>query len=312
MATYLVTGGAGFIGSNLVEALLERGHQVRVLDNFVTGRRENIAEFASQIKLFELDIAETRGLKEAFSGVDYVLHQAALPSVPRSIEDPMGSFNSSVVGTMNVLEAARAAGVKRLVFASSSSIYGSNPDLPKREIMKPAPLSPYAAGKLAAETYCQVYHQVFGLSTVCLRYFNVFGPRQDPNSQYAAVIPKFIRAALQNSTITIFGDGLTSRDFTYVTNVVEANILAAESEVGAGQVYNLACGDRITLNQMVDEIEALVNKKVRRTYAPHRPGDVPHSQADITKLQKTFGYRPQVTFQQGLKQTIEHFRGIFS
>lgn len=311
MSTYLVTGGAGFIGSNLVEELLHRGHKVRVVDNFSTGRRQNLEPFLSQISLFELDIVETKGLTDAFAGVDYVLHQAALPSVPRSIEDPVGSFNSSALGTINILEACRSAGVKRLVFASSSSIYGSNPELPKKEIMKPAPLSPYAAGKLSAETYCQVYYNVFGLQTVCLRYFNVFGPRQDPNSQYAAVIPKFIRAALQNQMLTIFGDGSTSRDFTYVSNVVSANILAAESPAGAGQVFNLACGDRISLSQMVDQIESLVGRKVNRTHAPARAGDIPHSQADISKVQATFNYQPSISFKDGLTKTFDHFKAIF-
>ncbi len=312
MAVYMVTGGAGFIGSNLVETLLTRGHQVRVIDNFSTGRRENIAPFLGEITLYESDIAEADGLRDAFSGVDYVLHQAALPSVPRSIADPMGSFRSSVLGTLNVLEAARAAGVKRLVFASSSSIYGSNPELPKRETMKPAPLSPYAASKLAAETYCQVYHNVYGLETVSLRYFNVFGPRQDPESEYAAVIPKFIRAALQGDTLTIFGDGSTSRDFTYIDNVVHANLLAAESEAGAGEVFNIACGDRITLNEMVEVIEGLAGHKVAKKHDPPRPGDVPHSQADIHKITSTFGFKPVVSFQDGMKKTFDYFKQIFT
>lgn len=312
MAVYLVTGGAGFIGSNLVEALLQRGHHVRVIDNFSTGRRENIAPFSDAIKLYELDIAATDGLREAFDGVEYVLHQAALPSVPRSIADPVASFRSSVEGTINVLETARAVGVKRIVFASSSSIYGSNPELPKRETMKPAPLSPYAASKLAAETYCQVYHNVYGLSTVCLRYFNVFGPRQDPNSEYAAVIPKFIHAALEDKTLTIFGDGSTSRDFTYIDNVVNANILAAESDNGAGEVFNIACGDRITLNEMVNVIEHLVGHKVDRKYDPPRPGDVPHSQADIGKIEETFHYHPTVSFQDGMEKTFAYFKQVFA
>lgn len=312
MATYLVTGGAGFIGSNLVEALLQKGHDVRVIDNFSTGRRENIQPFLGNVSLFELDIAEGDSLQESFEGVDYVLHQAALPSVPRSIEDPVGTFQSNVKGTLNMLEAARSAGVKTLVFASSSSIYGSNPELPKRETMKPAPMSPYAASKLAAETYCQVYHQVYGLPTVSLRYFNVFGPRQDPSSQYAAVIPKFIRSALQGEELTIFGDGEQSRDFTYISNVIDANILAAESDAGAGQVFNLACGDRITLNRMVEEVERILGRKVLKRYDPPRPGDVPHSQADISQLRNTFGFIPKVSFRQGLRCTFDYFREIHS
>ena len=310
MSEYLVTGGAGFIGSNLVEALLKRGHKVRVVDNFSTGRRANLEPFLNQIQLFELDIADPRGLEEAFAGVDFVLHQAALPSVPRSIEDPVGTFQSSVYGTLNVLEASRKAGVKKLVFASSSSIYGSNPELPKREDMLPAPMSPYAAGKLSAETYCRVYHRVYGLKTTSLRYFNVFGPKQDPQSQYAAVIPKFITAGIKGQAVTVYGDGEQSRDFTYIDNVVQANILAAESENGAGQVFNTACGDRITLNQMLAQIETLLNRRIERNYVAPRPGDVPHSQADITLLQKSFDYQPRVTFQEGLRRTYDYFKGI--
>ncbi len=311
MAVYLVTGGAGFIGSNITERLLSRGHQVRVIDNFSTGRRENIASFHNDITLYELDISETRGLLQAFDGVDYVLHQAALPSVPRSIADPVGSFRSIAEGTLNMLEMSRSAGVKRLVYASSSSIYGSNPELPKHEDMIPAPLSPYAAAKLSAETYCRVYHNVFGLQTVCLRYFNVFGPRQDPNSEYAAVIPKFIRAALNNEVLTIFGDGENSRDFTYIDNVVDTNIMAAESDAGAGEVFNIACGDRITLNEMTKVIEELVGYSVDRRYDPPRQGDVPHSQADITRIKESFGYEPKISFQHGMLKTFEYFKNIF-
>jgi UDP-glucose 4-epimerase len=312
MATYLVTGGAGFIGSNLVEALLQRGHTVRVIDNYSTGRWENLASFKDDITLFEYDITHYDGLEAALQGVDFVLHQAALPSVPRSIEDPVGSFRSSVEGTLNLLEAGRAAGVRRLVFASSSSIYGSNPDLPKIETMKPAPLSPYAAAKLAAETYCQVYYKVYGIETVSLRYFNVFGPRQDPQSQYAAVIPKFIRAALFHQPLTIFGDGKQSRDFTYVSNVVDANILAAESDSGAGEVFNLACGDRITLNQMVANIEKLTANTLIKNFNPPRAGDVLHSQADISRAQSVFGFEPRITFQQGLKVTFDYFKDLYA
>ena len=311
MANYLVTGGAGFIGSNLVEALLKRGHEVRVLDDFSTGRRENLAPFLSRIRLLEMSIVEPDGLDEAFEGVDYVLHQAALPSVPRSIEDPIGTFKINAEGTLNVLKAARRAGVKKLVFASSSSIYGSNPELPKRETMIPAPMSPYAAGKLAAETYCRVYTRVYGLATTSLRYFNVFGPRQDPNSQYAAVIPKFIRAGLLGQPVTVYGDGEQSRDFTFIDNVAQANILAAESQNGAGDVFNTACGDRITLNQMLAQLEGLLGRKIARSYVAPRPGDVPHSQAQISKLQDTFDYRPAVSFAEGLRQTVGYFKEIF-
>jgi len=311
MAKYLVTGGAGFIGSNLVEELLKRGHEVRVLDDFSTGRRGNLTPFMSKIRLFEMSIAEPRGLDEAFKGVDYVLHQAALPSVPRSIEDPVGTFKINAEGTLHVLEAARRAAVKKLVFASSSSIYGSNPELPKRETMIPAPMSPYAASKLAAETYCRVYARVYGLATTSLRYFNVFGPRQDPNSQYAAVIPKFIRAGLLGQEVTVFGDGEQSRDFTFIANVVQANLLAAQNPNGAGDVFNTACGDRITLNEMLSQLEALLGRKIARSYVAPRPGDVPHSQAQISKLQGTFSYQPAVSFTEGLRQTFGYFKGIF-
>jgi len=312
MAIYLITGGAGFIGSNLVETLLQRGHQVRVIDDFSTGRRVNLESFLPQIQLFEMDITDASKLDRAFAGVDYILHQAALPSVPRSIEDPVGTFRVNAAGTLNVLEAARQARVKKLVFASSSSIYGSNPELPKRENMLPAPMSPYAAGKLAAETYCRVYAKVYGLATTSLRYFNVFGPRQDPNSQYAAVIPKFIRAGLLGEEVTVYGDGEQSRDFTYIDNVVQANILAAESLNGTGEVFNTACGDRITLNEMLAQLEELLGRKIARKYVSPRPGDVPHSQADITPLRKAFGYQPGVTFRQGLSRTVDYFRTVFN
>ncbi len=312
MAVYLVTGGAGFIGSNIAKALLKKGHLVRIIDDFSTGRRVNIEPFIDEIDLYELDIAKKEGLQEAFDGVDYVLHQAAIPSVPRSIDDPVGSFRSTAWGTLNILETARSAGIKKLVYASSSSIYGSNPELPKREPMTAAPLSPYAAAKLAAETYCQVYYKVYGLQTVSLRYFNVFGPNQDPDSQYAAVIPKFIRAALRSERLTIFGDGLTSRDFTYIDNVVDANILAAESSAGAGEVFNLACGDRITLNEMVGVIETLVGHEIDKKHDPPRPGDVPHSQANIEKLVTTFGYQPKISFHDGMEKTFEYFKDIFA
>ncbi|RJP79166.1 MAG: SDR family oxidoreductase [Candidatus Zixiibacteriota bacterium] len=310
MSVYLVVGGAGFIGSNLVEALLERGHTVRVIDNFATGRRENLEPFRAQVELFERDITQARGLEEAFRGVDYVLLQAALPSVPRSIEDPVGTFRTNVEGTLNVLEAARAAGVRKLVFASSSSIYGSNPELPKRETMLPAPMSPYAAGKLAAETYCRVYHRVYGLPTTCLRYFNVFGPRQNPASQYAAVIPLFITAGLHDREVTVYGDGEQSRDFTYVSNVVQANLLAAENPAGAGGAFNAACGDRITLNGMLAMLEQILGRDIRRKYVAPRPGDVPHSQADITLLQETFSYKPQISFHSGLQRTFDYFKDL--
>jgi len=254
MATYLVTGGAGFIGSNVCRELLAQNHTVKVLDNFATGRRENLAEIAGDIELFEVDIRDAEGIQPAFKGVDYVLHQGALPSVPRSVKDPVATTEVNVNGTLNVLTAARDAGVKRVVMASSSSIYGSNPELPKHEGMRPMPISPYAASKLANEAYAAACTHVYGLETVCLRYFNVFGPRQDPKSQYAAVIPIFVTALLKGERPTIFGDGEQSRDFSYVANVIQANLKASTAEGGAGQAFNIACGNRISLNELVREL----------------------------------------------------------
>jgi len=256
MAKYLVTGGAGFIGSHIVEELLNRGEFVRVLDNFSTGRRQNILPFIDNpnFELIEGDLRSYHIVLEAVRGIDYVLHQGALPSVPRSVKDPITTNDVNVNGTLNILDASINAGVKRVVFASSSSIYGNSEELPKREDMKPAPESPYAISKYAGERYCQIFTKLYGLETVCLRYFNVFGPRQDPNSQYSAVIPKFIRLIKEGQSPIIYGDGEASRDFTYVVNVVNANLLACTSKYAVGEVFNIACGGSITINQLVKKL----------------------------------------------------------
>jgi nucleoside-diphosphate-sugar epimerase len=307
MPRTLVTGGAGFIGSNLVDALLEQGHQVRVFDNFSTGERRNLMHVAGDIEIVEGDLRSFERALTAVRGCEVVLHQGALPSVPRSVQDPLTSNASNVIGTLNVLLAARDAGVRRVVFASSSSVYGAAPDLPKVETLPTLPISPYAVAKLAAEGYCRAFSQVYGLQTVALRYFNVFGPRQDPNSQYSAVIPHFINAALQGKGVTIFGDGDQSRDFTYVDNVVEANLLAMKAPDVSGRTYNIACGDRISLNELVANIGRILGRAIEPEYAPPRLGDVRHSMADISLARKELGYDVGVGFDEGLAQTIEHY-----
>jgi UDP-glucose 4-epimerase len=308
MSCYLVTGGAGFIGSHLTEALVQRGACVRVLDNFCTGRRENIAHLADQIELIEGDICDLEAVRHAMQGVDYVLHQAALPSVPRSIADPLTSHHVNVTGTLNVLIAAREAGIKRVVYASSSSVYGNSPVLPKREDMPLAPISPYASSKLAGESYCQAFTHAYGLETICLRYFNVFGPRQDPESQYAAVIPKFITALLRGDRPTIYGDGHQSRDFTYVTNVVHANMLACSADQAAGKVFNVAGGEQHTLLEIVTLLNRILGTALEPEFDPPRPGDVRHSLADTAQASHVLGYRPEIGLQTGLEYTAEWFR----
>jgi UDP-glucose 4-epimerase len=289
----LVTGGAGFIGSHLADALLRRGATVRVVDNFATGRRENIELLGDDVELVEGDLRSYERAHHAVRGCEVVFHQAALGSVPRSVQDPLTSNAANVDGTLNVLLAARDAGVRRVVFASSSSIYGRNPGLPKSEEMRPLPLSPYAVSKLASESYCLSFAAVFQLETVALRYFNVFGPRQDPSSQYAAVIPKFIVALREGTQPVIFGDGHQSRDFTYVDNVVEANLLAAESVSAVGEAINIAAGQRYTLNDLVRELRDILGVAVEPAYEPARPGDVQHSHAAIGKARKLLGYEPR-------------------
>jgi len=307
MARYLVTGGAGFIGSNIVEELVGRGEDVVVLDDLSTGKMENIEPFMDRIDFIKGDIRDGDVVEKAMNGVDFVLHQAALASVPRSIENPVLVNDVNIGGTIMVLEKAREAGVKRVVYAASSSAYGDTEVLPKTESMLPMPLSPYAVSKLTGEYYCSVYYNVYGLSTIALRYFNVFGPRQDPKSQYAAVIPIFITSLLTDRSPTIFGDGEQSRDFTFVSNVVKANLLAAESENAMGQTINVACGDRYTLNELYAILKKLTGKDVDPIFADPRPGDVKHSQADINLAEKLIDYHPEVSFEEGLEKTVEWY-----
>ena len=307
MSLYLITGGAGFIGSNLAAELLARGEQVRVLDNFSTGQRANLAPLVDQLEIVEGDVRSYHLVREAVEGVDFVLHQAALPSVPRSVRDPITTNEVNVMGTLNLLQAAREAGVQRLVYASSSSIYGNSPELPKRESMSPHPLSPYAISKLAGEQYCRVFWQLYGFETVCLRYFNVFGPRQDPTSQYSAVIPKFITALFNGQELTIHGDGRQSRDFTYVANVVQANLLACTAPDAAGGMFNIACGQRYTLLELVASLSEIIEKQPNLNHTPPRPGDVPHSQADITLARTRLGFDPAIDLRSGLAQTVAWF-----
>jgi UDP-glucose 4-epimerase len=298
----LVTGGAGFIGTNLVHALSDRGDEVRVLDNFSTGYRRNLESVDAE--LVEGDLRSYERVATAVNGIEVVFHQGALPSVPRSIQDPLTSSAVNVEGTLNVLLAARDAGVRRVIFASSSSVYGDAPGMPRHESQRPAPLAPYAVSKLAAEQYCMVANRVFGLETAALRYFNVFGEHQDPLSGYAAVIPKFIRLMLDGQRPTIFGDGETSRDFTHVENVVEANLAAAEMPAAAGRVMNIAVGSSHTLNDLVRALQRLLDSDVEPDYAPPRPGDVPESLADVSLARQLIGYEPSVSFEEGLERTI--------
>jgi len=304
---YLVTGGAGFIGSNLVERLMGWGARVRILDNLSTGKRENLAPWLDRLELIEGDLRNPGALGRAVAGATYVLHQAALPSVPRSIADPLTTHQVNATGTLNLLLAARDAGVQRLVYASSSSVYGDSPGLPKHEGMPTRPLSPYAVSKLAGEHYCLAFHQVYGLETVCLRYFNVFGPRQDPGSQYAAVVPKFISIMLDGRQPLIYGDGTQSRDFTYVANVVEANLLACHAPGAPGQVLNVACGERHTVLELVTGLEQILGCCAHLQFAPPRPGEIRHSQAAIDRARALLGYEPQVCFAEGLERTVTLF-----
>ncbi|MEM3570210.1 MAG: SDR family oxidoreductase [Candidatus Jordarchaeales archaeon] len=303
----LVTGGAGFIGSHLTEKLVELGHEVVVLDDLSTGREENIAHLMDRITFVKGSITDTALLAKIMQGVQVVFHEAALGSVPRSVEDPRTTHDVNITGTFNVLMAARDAGVKRVVYAASSSAYGDTPTLPKVETMLPNPLSPYAVSKLVGEYYCQVFTRVYGLETVSLRYFNVFGPRQNPYSQYAAVIPKFITAALKGEPLTVFGDGEQSRDFTYIDNVVQANLLAMESPQAVGKVYNVACGGRYTLNELIRQLEAVFGRQLEVQYLPPRAGDVKHSEASIAEAQRDLGYRVLMPFEEGLRRTVQWY-----
>ena len=310
MATYLITGIAGFIGSSLARAILAREEQVRGLDNFSTGKRENIGEIQSKIDLHVIDLLDLKATQQVCRGVDYVLHEAAIPSVPRSVKDPLESNRANVDATVNLLIAARDAKVKRLVYAASSSAYGDSPTLPKREEMLPKPISPYAVAKLAGENYMHSFWRCYGLETVSLRYFNVFGPRQDPTSPYSGVLAKFITQMLQGEQPTIFGDGQQSRDFTYVDNVVSANLRAcsAPAKEVAGQVFNVATGVRFDLNQTFRLLKQLTGYSGEVNYGADRAGDVKHSLADLSLAKKHLGYQPSVDFEEGLRRTIEWYR----
>jgi nucleoside-diphosphate-sugar epimerase len=310
MAICLITGVAGFIGSALARAALAQGDQVRGVDNFSTGKRDNLGEIFSRIDFREIDLLDLQALREACVGVDYIFHEAAIASVPKSINDPLGSNRANVDGTLHLLIAARDAKVKRVVYAASSSVYGDTPTLPKREDMTPNPISPYAVAKLAGEHYMISFYRCYGLETVCLRYFNVFGPRQDPSSPYSGVMAKFITQMLTGKAPTIFGDGTQSRDFTYVDNTVEANLLAAKapaSEVG-GRIFNVATGRRVDLNEMFQLLKKLTGYNGDAQYGAERAGDIKHSLADISRAEKYLGYRPTVDFEEGLRRTVEWYR----
>ncbi len=304
----LVTGGAGFIGSHLVRRLLNDNYSVRVLDNLATGKLENLAPVQNDIEMINGSIADEDAVSRAVSGVDFILHQAAIPSVPRSVRDPIGSNEINVDGTLLLLNVARQSGVQRVVYAASSSAYGNTPILPKVETMRSEPLSPYAVAKLAGENYCRAFTHVYGLETVALRYFNVFGPRQDPMSEYAAVIPKFILALLNNQPITIHGDGEQSRDFTYIDNTVDGNLRAMNSPNASGEMMNLACGASFTLNDLVRELEAITGRKANVQHLEKRTGDVKDSLADIDKARRLLDYEPLVSFREGLERTVKYFQ----
>jgi nucleoside-diphosphate-sugar epimerase len=307
MAHYLVTGGAGFIGSHLTEELVRRGHTVRVADSLITGKRTNL-DHISGVEFLEGDLADLPFAERAVKGVDYVLHQAAIPSVPRSVKDPVTSNRANVDATVNVLVAARDAGVRRLVFAASSSAYGDTPTLPKHEGMPPNPLSPYALQKVVGEQYLQMFTRLYGFETVSIRYFNVFGPRQDPSSPYSGVISVFATALLENRPPTIYGDGGQTRDFTYVANVVDGVLRACEAQGASGEIINVATGGRISLNQLFQTMKALVRGTVDPAYAEPRAGDVRDSQADISKARRILGYEPTISFEEGLRRTVEWYR----
>lgn len=308
MAKFLVTGGAGFIGSHIVERLVKEGETVRVLDNFSSGKRANLTPFAAKVEIIEGDIRRPEDCVKACRGIDFVYHEAAVPSVPKSVADPRTSHEANIDGTFNLLMAARDAKCRRVIYAASSSAYGDLPDLPKRETACPAPLSPYAVNKLVGEHYLRTFYCCYGLETISLRYFNVFGPRQDPKSQYAAAIPAFVSSILKNEPPTIYGDGEQSRDFTFIDNVVQANWLAAKAPKTEGQVVNVACGERVTVNQIIAQINTLLGRSVKPNYVETRPGDVKHSLADIALAGKILGYKPIVTFDEGLRRAIEWYK----
>jgi len=307
MSLYLVTGGAGFIGSHIVDKLVQLGEKVRVLDNFVTGKKENLSKSINKIELINGDIRDRKKLQVALKSVDFVLHQAALRSVPRSVDDPISTNDVNITGTLLLLEQSRKCKVQRVVYAASSSAYGDSPELPKKETQLPAPVSPYAVSKLAGEYYCSMYNKLYGLETISLRYFNVFGPRQDPASEYAAVVPKFIELALKGKTLEIHGDGLQSRDFSYIDNVVSANLLAVKSKKGIGEVFNIACGEKWTILDIAETIGRIIDKKLKYHHTQTRKGDVRHTLADISKAKKMLGYKIITNFEEGMRKTVEYF-----
>jgi nucleoside-diphosphate-sugar epimerase len=316
MALYLITGIAGFIGSSLARAVLAQGDQVRGIDNFCTGKRANLAEISDRIDLREIDLRESdllalSAVQEACRGADYIFHEAAIPSVPRSVADPLESNRANVDATVNLLIAARDAKVKRVIYAASSSAYGDTPTLPKHEDMIPNPISPYAVAKLASEYYMTSFYRCYGLETVSLRYFNIFGPRQDPTSPYSGVLAKFITQMLAGDQPTVFGDGKQSRDFTYIDNVVQANLLACKAPAAkvAGRFFNVATGQRIDLNQAFEALKKLTPYQGELKYAPDRPGDVKHSLADLSRAKESLGYKPTTDFEEGLRHTVEWYRG---
>lgn len=308
MAKYLVTGGAGFIGSHLVERLVRDGQPVRVLDDFSSGKRENLAPFGDKVELIEGDLRRTEDCQRACDGVQIIFHEAAVPSVPKSVDDPRCSHEANIDGTFNLLMAAKEGGCRRVIFAASSSAYGDQPDLPKRETAAPSPLSPYAVNKLVGEYYLSVFASCYGMETMALRYFNVFGPRQDPKSQYAAAIPAFVSCILKGESPTIFGDGEQTRDFTHVDNVVHANMLAAHAPKLNGEVVNIACAERVSVNHVIGQINKLLGKDVKPKYVAERAGDVKHSLADISLARKLLKFEPQLLFNEGLERAITWYR----
>jgi UDP-glucose 4-epimerase len=308
MPKYLITGGAGFIGSNLARKLVGQDADVVILDNFSTGKVENLEDLKDRARVIEGDICDIDVVREATEGTDYVLHHAAVVSVPRSVKDPLRTNEVNVDGTLNCLLAARDAGVKRFVFAASSSAYGDSEELPKREDMPSLPLSPYGVAKLVGEMYCKVFNDVYGLETVSLRYFNIFGPYQDPTSQYSAVVPIFISSLLAGKSPVVYGDGEQSRDFTFIDNAVQANLLAVKSEKAPGSVINVACGARFTLNRLIEDLKKLLGSSVQTRYADPRTGDIKHSMGDISAAKDLLGYKPEVSFEEGLKRTVDWFK----